>query len=85
MEKTLKETLLEALETEKQGDWDLAHSIVQNLEHPLACRIHAYLHRKEPDPGNARYWYHCAGEEMSDLSFEEEWESIYKQIKNANI
>jgi hypothetical protein len=85
MEKTLKETLLEALETEKQGDWDLAHSIVQNLEHPLACRIHAYLHRKEPDPGNARYWYHCAGEEMSDLSFEEEWESIYKQIKNTNI
>jgi len=85
MDKTLKETLLEALETEKRGDWDLAHSMVQNLEHPLACWIHAYLHRKEPDPGNARYWYHCAGEELPSLGFEEEWDTIYKYIKNTNI
>ncbi len=85
MNESVKAALLEALEQEKEGNWDLAHSTVQNMEHPLACWVHAYLHRKEPDPGNARYWYHCAGQEMPEIPFDAEWNDIYQYIKKANI
>ena len=45
--------LIKALEVDAQGDWDTAHQIVQQIEDPRAYRIHAYLHRKEGDLGNA--------------------------------
>lgn len=43
------------------GDWQGAHSLIQNEADPLSCLIHAYLHREEGDLANARYWYHRAG------------------------
>jgi len=39
------------------GDWDTAHTIVQAMSDINAMWIHAYLHRKEPDIWNAKYWY----------------------------
>lgn len=42
----VKEKLLNTLTIEKKGDWDTAHQLVQNMEHPLAYWIHAYLRRK---------------------------------------
>jgi len=51
-----------AVEAALAGRWDEAHGIVQADEaDPLACWIHAVLHRIEGDDGNARYWYRCAG------------------------
>lgn len=52
---------LKALWHEAKGNWDNAHNIVQNLEDKNASWIHAYLHRKEGDIGNADYWYRRAG------------------------
>ena len=52
---------LRALWFDLHGDWDSAHTIVQGLNDVNAMWIHAYLHRKEPDVWNARYWYHQAG------------------------
>lgn len=39
------------------GDWEQAHVIVQDLDDPLACWIHAILHKIEGDAWNSRYWY----------------------------
>ncbi len=39
------------------GDWDGAHRIVQQMDDPLACWIHAILHKIEGDEANSRYWY----------------------------
>ncbi len=75
-----KEKLLNALQIEKKGDWDTAHEIVQDIEHPLAYWIHAYLHRKEPDISNASYWYSRAGKPVSQYDFEREWHEINDYI-----
>jgi hypothetical protein len=50
-----------AIEAALAGDWDRAHKIVQELEDPLACWIHAILHKIEGDQSNSRYWYARTG------------------------
>ena len=80
-----KEKLLNALEIEKNGDWDKAHQIVQDMYHQLAYWIHAYLHRKEPDLSNASYWYSRAKKNMPSYSYEKEWQEIYNFIKVAEV
>ena len=43
--------------------WDKAHAIVQvDEQDPVACWIHAVLHKIDGDAGNARYWYRLAGQ-----------------------
>ena len=76
----LTSTLLEALDQDRQGDWDGAHSTVQSLEDKRAYWIHAYLHRKEGDLGNAGYWYSRAGRNMPDMALEEEWQVIHDAL-----
>ena len=63
-----------------KGDWEKAHTIIQDIEDSNAAWIHAYLHRKEGDDGNARYWYQRAGKKMPAFSLEREWEEIAKAI-----
>ena len=82
MEKIINK-LISALETEKNGDWDKAHKIVQDMDHPWAFWVHAYLHRKEPDLSNASYWYARAKKEMPDYDLDREWKEIYDHLKNA--
>ena len=72
----VKEQLLNALQIEKKGDWDIAHKIVQDIEHPLAYWIHAYLHRKEPDKANAAYWYSRANKSVPTYNFDKEWQEL---------
>ncbi len=50
--------LLDAIDATLAGDWQRAHKIVQQDEDdPLACWIHAVLHKIEGDASNSRYWY----------------------------
>ena len=67
---------LNALWYDANGDWGKAHELVQDIDNEDASWIHAYLHRKEGDTGNAGYWYRRAGKKISPLSLEEEWEEI---------
>jgi hypothetical protein len=67
---------LKALWYDKKGDWDNAHDLIQDLPDKNAAWIHAYLHRKEGDVGNAGYWYSLAGKERFSGTIEEEWEEI---------
>ena len=71
---------LTALWYERQGDWDRAHHIVQELPDRKAARVHAYLHRVEGDLWNSRYWHDRAGSRLpEELSLEEEWETLVRQ------
>jgi hypothetical protein len=77
---------LTALWHEKRGDWDTAHETVQDLSDRSAAWVHAYLHRREGDEGNARYWYRQAGKHFpSDRSLDEEWESLVKDFLLSNL
>ena len=51
---------LRALWLDGKGDWAAAHGTVDDLETTTAARVHAYIHRKEGDLDNARYWYRRA-------------------------
>ncbi|MCM8595538.1 hypothetical protein [Accumulibacter sp.] len=46
-----------AIDAALAADRDRAHAIVQELDDPLACWIHAILHKIEGDEWNSRYWY----------------------------
>ena len=72
--------LLQALWYETRGDWDRAHKITQKENSAAACWVHAYLHRKEGDLGNAGYWYSRAKREVSNDSLENEWRSIVSDL-----
>jgi len=75
----LPATLL-ALWHDAKGNWDAAHKVAQDIDDAEAAWIHAYLHRKEGDTGNAAYWYRRAGKPVSALSLEEEWEQIAEEL-----
>ena len=68
--------LLRALWHEAHNGWDAAHSIAQDIPSPDAARVHAYLHRREGDDWNARYWYRQANTPEFTGSLEEEWEAL---------
>ena len=68
---------LRALWHDAAGDWDTAHEIVQQINSAGAARIHAYLHRKEGDDWNSRYWHRRAGTSYpEDMNLEQEWDSL---------
>lgn len=77
---TSKATCKEALEQDKAGNWNKAHELIQDLSGQDAAWIHAYLHRKEGDDWNARYWYERAGKPFYSGSLEAEWDLIYRHI-----
>lgn len=76
-----KENLREALEWDKKGDWEKAHVLAQSEESKEAYWLHAYLHRKEGDQGNAAYWYARAEQPVPDDSLEEEWDRLYQAFQ----
>ena len=68
--------LLRALWHDAKGDWDAAHELAQEVNDENGAWVHAYLHRKEGDEGNAGYWYRHAGRPHSRASLEAEWGEI---------
>ncbi len=63
---------LVALWWDAKGNWKMAHEVVGTDETPDGAWVHAYLHRKEGDLGNANYWYREARKPMADGPFENE-------------
>ncbi len=72
---------LRALWYDARGDWDTAHGIVQEECSACAARIHAYLHRKEGDDWNARYWHRVAGTTFpASESLQAEWDRLLREL-----
>jgi hypothetical protein len=71
---------LRALWHDGRGDWDTAHTIAQDIPDPTGAWIHAYLHRKEGDAGNAAYWYRRAGQPIAIDALDAEWIRIVKAL-----
>lgn len=72
---TLSPELL-ALWHDARGDWRTAHETVQDLATPAAAWVHAYLHRREGDQDNARYWYRRAAQPVYAGSLDAERDHI---------
>ena len=69
-----------ALWHDARGDWDAAHRVAQDIDGTDGAWIHAYLHRKEGDLGNAGYWYRRAGRAVASGSLEDEWTAIVSAL-----
>ena len=63
-----------------KGDWTRAHESAQQDEGPAGSWVHAYLHRKEGDISNARYWYGRAGKAPAQTSLDQEWIEIVESL-----
>jgi len=71
---------LQSLWYDAKGDWNRAHEIIQDIDDKKAAWIHAYLHRKEGDVGNADYWYEMAGKTRPNGYLDIEWERIARAM-----
>lgn len=71
--------VLSALWYDAKGDWNKAHDLINDLTDRDSAHIHAYLHRKEGDAGNARYWYSRAGQVPCHHSLQDEWEELVRR------
>jgi hypothetical protein len=67
---------LRALWLDARGDWDGAHKCVDTRDDKDSMWVHAYLHRKEGDLANARYWYGRAGRPPQNAPLDAEWAEI---------
>jgi hypothetical protein len=75
--------LVRALWHDATGDWDAAHRVAQDVETPEGAWVHAYLHRKEGDLGNAGYWYRRAGKPTAAGPLEDEWRALAVALLRA--
>jgi hypothetical protein len=83
-EGTVSERFRTAIQWIREGRWDEAHELVQSSSDPLACWIHAWLHRQEGDDGNAGYWYRRAGRSFPDLTLDDELDLIAETLDETN-
>jgi hypothetical protein len=81
MERSLRTSLLGAVQQALGGDWQGAHAVAQDHEgEPLANWLHAVVHRMEGDLGNASYWYRRCGRSLRE---EVTTEAELKEIEAA--
>jgi hypothetical protein len=72
---------LRSLWWDRKGDWERAHETAAREEsNQDAAWVHAYLHRREGDPGNARYWYGRARRPVCDQPLDQEWASMVSAL-----
>src|SRR5438552_1113006 len=73
---------LQALWHDGRGDWEQAHTCAQDDKGADGAWVHAYLHRKEGDLGNAGYWYARAGrpKPAASVTLEAEWVAIAQAL-----
>jgi hypothetical protein len=71
---------LRALWLDARGNWDDAHDAAQVNEGGAGAWVHAYLHRKERDAGNAAYWYCRARKPVCHTPLDEEWAEIAEAL-----
>jgi hypothetical protein len=63
-----------------RGDWEQAHRCVQDDASAEGAWVHAYLHRREGDAGNAAYWYARAKRPAAATDLPGEWAEISRAL-----
>ena len=71
---------LRALALDRAGRWQEAHDLADKAGTPETQRVHGYLHRKNGELSNARYWYEQLGETMLDGPPDEEWSALVRRF-----
>ena len=71
---------LRAMWEDARGNWNGAHAIAQGITDRTGSWIHAYLHRKEGDLGNAGYWYRRANQPPANDPLDDEWARIVSAL-----
>jgi hypothetical protein len=73
---------LQGLWHDGRNDWDRAHGCAQDDASAAGSWVHAYLHRKEGDNGNAGYWYARAGRKSPPASvpLSTEWRELVEAL-----
>lgn len=71
---------LQALWWVAKDDWERAHQIVMAHEDCDCAWVHAYLHRREGDLPNARWWYKEAKRPVATGSLDDEWKAILRAL-----
>jgi hypothetical protein len=74
------EGALLALWWDAKGDWEKAHEVAQDVVGADGAWVHAYLHRKEGELGNAGYWYRQAGRPVASGDLRVEREGIVGEM-----
>jgi hypothetical protein len=62
-----------------KGKWAEAHELASEIPGRDGASIHAYLHRKEGDQDNARYWYRQAARNPATGSLDAEWQALVRE------
>ena len=57
-----------------------AHELVDELETKAGMAVHAYLHRKGGEAGNAEYWYERAGRQFHREQLQDEWVALVEGL-----
>ncbi len=73
---------LQALWHDARGDWSRAHECAQADKGRDGAWVHAYLHRKEGDLGNAGYWYARASRKLpaDRVTLDAEWAALAREL-----
>ena len=71
---------LQGLWWDGRGDWARAHGCAQAADDAPSAAVHAYLHRKEGDLGNAGYWYARAGRAPARDALAAEWARLVQEL-----
>jgi hypothetical protein len=66
-----------------EGDWTRAHEAAQRDEGPDGSWVHAYLHCKQSDLSNAKYWYRRADRAAAYGDVEKERDAIVLALLRA--
>ena len=76
---------LRAMWEDAKGRWTAAHAIAQDIDDQMGSWIHAYLHRKEGNLGNAGYWYRRAVKPVAHDTLDDEWTRIVSALLGAGF